>query len=505
VLRSDRGFRPTGSYSISNIESVNETSGGVSLKIPLAQTPPGRNGHRYGLSLHYNSAFYDLDLNGSGNVEIADEGAYPPTSYPNLQYNSLYPRDGGTTSGGWRYSHRIYLDSESRTDCNTSQPYCFRLSLVLGDGSTHALRMRVPEESLNDPQGSGFSQINYLGRRGFAPTNTAYGANHTFYSTDGSYIRVETSAVSDGASPPVYSGSWRAYFPDGRSVSGPIAGFVREADQICEKDGQCISIANSYNINSQLVHTELREPIGRRISITYNPATLEDEIRVLASGASTAELDPRLNSNALTTRVKWRTVSFGDNKPTSNPPVGPWYGIFYKCRPSIWDGASEGGLPVCMTKMSLNVVERVTLPVGSPGLFYEFLYADSSARALGAQVSRGEIREIRLPNRSGETAAKVEYLWKQSEIDALGSPWSPVHWFEAGENPVVSKKVTYFEQDGSNSVLKTQQWNYSFGPSSSEITGPTGQKTKHYYTSKGLLTNWERGLIHKSVSIPSGG
>ncbi|MEJ1930026.1 RHS repeat domain-containing protein, partial [Nostoc sp. NIES-2111] len=233
--------------------------------------------------------------------------------------------------------------------------------------------------------------------------------------------------------------------------------------------------------------------------MTYDASTSKDTIRVLGHGAGVTELDPRANSGSIATVVQWKTISFGATKPSN--PNDVWNGIFYHCRPDIWDGSAS--LPVCVVTYSLRTVEKITLPVQSPSLFYEFLYTDDSAPQ--NLQSRAEIREIRLPDQNPGSAAKIAYTWKQKEVNGNGGGWSPLSWFDAVDNPLESKTVSYYEQDGSTSVLKTQTWNYNFGLNVSEITAPTGQKTKHYFTARGTTGNWRKGLIDKTVSIPNGG
>src|SRR5690242_16022850 len=53
-----RGILPTGSYAVSDIETVNAQNGNVFLRIPIASLPPGRGGLQGGLSLIYNSKIW---------------------------------------------------------------------------------------------------------------------------------------------------------------------------------------------------------------------------------------------------------------------------------------------------------------------------------------------------------------------------------------------------------------------------------------------------------------
>lgn len=502
VFKADRGFRPTGSYSLSDIESVNDTNGNVSLSIPLAQTPPGRNGHSFKLSLLYNSGLYDLapqsvDVNWMAGVASTAPSPLPAA----LSASVLEPRDLNA-HGGWKYSYRNYLEHESRPCGSETTTYCSLWRLVLADGGSHLLRMRVPNDAFNDPLGTGFTQMEHWGyRNAVTGDNQYYGPNRVFYTTDGSFIRVEMDATIQSSGPFAVTGSWSAYFPDGRVLRGLVQNWPKDADQLCDRNGQCTLISGTYDATAGLPVTELADPMGRRISIAFNSTTGEDEIKVLGYGASVSTLNPRENPASLTTKVKWKYIYGGQTKPASFST--PWNGIFYSCRPQDWDG-NESNQHTCVTYYAFSVVEKITLPTGAPNLFYGFQYADSLQDA--ANRSRGELREMTFPKTgSPESAARVNYTWKLKEINAHGSGWNPLNWFDAIENPLESKTVTYHEQDGGAPAAKTQTWTYSFARSASEITAPSLQKSKFYFTDKGELGNWKKGLVHKTVSIPEGG
>src|SRR6185436_14551153 len=55
----ERGFMPARSYAISDIETINTTSGNLMLNIPIVQLPPGRAGLSAALRLAYNSRLWD--------------------------------------------------------------------------------------------------------------------------------------------------------------------------------------------------------------------------------------------------------------------------------------------------------------------------------------------------------------------------------------------------------------------------------------------------------------
>ncbi len=58
-----RGFYPGGSYAVSDIESINTTSGNLSLRVPLATLPQGRGGLSAALALVYNTRWHKLQRN----------------------------------------------------------------------------------------------------------------------------------------------------------------------------------------------------------------------------------------------------------------------------------------------------------------------------------------------------------------------------------------------------------------------------------------------------------
>ena len=51
LVSADRGLYPTGVYSVSEIESINDVNGSLALRIPLASLPPARAGHKADLGL----------------------------------------------------------------------------------------------------------------------------------------------------------------------------------------------------------------------------------------------------------------------------------------------------------------------------------------------------------------------------------------------------------------------------------------------------------------------
>jgi len=136
---AQRGFQPGGSYSLSDIESINTENGNVILRVPLASLPPGRGGSPgFQLSLIHNSKLYDTHIEqvpnpGTGEIE-----------------NLLWLNAAET--GGWRYPVAPYsLRLISRTNLEGQYPcvcgdevnknaYVWKLKVIFPDGGEHEFR-----------------------------------------------------------------------------------------------------------------------------------------------------------------------------------------------------------------------------------------------------------------------------------------------------------------------------------------------------------------------------
>src|SRR5712692_5447914 len=80
LFKPDRGFMPYGTYALTDMEAINDYSGGVILKVPLASLPQGRGGMSAGLSLVYNSQLFDIKTGASTNTDVLN--CNPPDCDP---------------------------------------------------------------------------------------------------------------------------------------------------------------------------------------------------------------------------------------------------------------------------------------------------------------------------------------------------------------------------------------------------------------------------------------
>jgi hypothetical protein len=72
------GTTPAGSYAISQIETIDTTTGNVALRIPITKLPPGRGGMTEGLNLVYNSEVYDVNITFKTSADPNSNGLLVP-------------------------------------------------------------------------------------------------------------------------------------------------------------------------------------------------------------------------------------------------------------------------------------------------------------------------------------------------------------------------------------------------------------------------------------------
>src|ERR1051325_3126392 len=61
AARPDRGTRPNGSYTVSDVENISLQNGNLNLNIPLASLPPIAGGKlSWSLNAYYNSKVWDV-------------------------------------------------------------------------------------------------------------------------------------------------------------------------------------------------------------------------------------------------------------------------------------------------------------------------------------------------------------------------------------------------------------------------------------------------------------
>lgn len=214
-----RGFLPAGAYTITEIESINNTNGDVILNVPLGSPPPGRGGHTHGVSLIYNSKIYDIGWDYSSQY---------------LGQNVLTATPTNSETGGWQYSWNYWFQVEEKPNptggytCPLSEQDSkhYRVKLFTPDGGQHLMR---PTGSAgcedgwggcHDLNGDGFYRVQPDGKM-FNPCPTGRAPDvqgpMVYFSVDGTFLRLEVDHDDDND---WTNNPWTLYFPDGRKVDG---------------------------------------------------------------------------------------------------------------------------------------------------------------------------------------------------------------------------------------------------------------------------------------------
>lgn len=441
----ERGFRPSGSYALSDIETISTTSGNMILKVPLASLPPGRGGLSASLSLLYNSKLYD---------------SFPSSTYINHSFYEVTNLKK-SQAGGWRYGYKYELYGEGRfggidemgeiNPCSFTA-YAAKFALLTPDGAKHDLRLA------NHTDGDGFHNVWQDGSpacSGGAPDNGTL----NYYTTDGTFLRLEVAHDSD--SNPL-NNAWTLFLPDGGRVTGGNAN-----QRIWDRNNNFIEIIN-YVLPNGHSATKLQDELNRSIVIEYGSAANQDNITV--SG---------YNGATLTTTITWADVVV---HKAYTREVGTPFNL-----PATWRSVSQ-----------------ITLPSQAGSLTYIFGY---NANGSNPTVGWGELSSITLP--SGAKATYTYANDNQNNIYSdsvlLNRPTQKQLLYRAEyDGTTVSNSVCESPQP-----CITETWTYGMeyvntGEGNlgitSTITSPDGGVTTEHFNKNEDGTINHNGLVYKSVS-----
>jgi hypothetical protein len=291
AARPDRGVRPVGSYSVSDIENISLTNGNVNLSIPLASLPPVAGGSlNWTIRAEYSSKLWD---------RIGQEwGPVPPA--PGYTEHTLQLGD----TGGWRTGGIYRIDVYSQEQDFQGLPpessndpeyyltgYRWKMVLTTPDGAKHELR---PTDYSSYP-----GNLDY--RRGYykdTPRADSINATMRYYSVDGSYLWAKINPYPIGGGPT----SWTVYLPDGTTVE-QSSGIQR----IKDTNGNKIKIWSDVAGTVSTTHYR-DEQTGREIKHSYDSATSTGQVQYQTVGGTWVTID----INWGTTRVFGQTYLSGD-------------------------------------------------------------------------------------------------------------------------------------------------------------------------------------------------
>jgi|GEM_PF-4571804 len=188
----ERGvMNPGRSFTLSEIETISNYSGALMFNVSVGTLPPGRGGNWGTVGLYYTSKIWDMRTmqQFSGIITVHDQNALVRSE-----------------SGNWRYLYNFDLKLDARLlgpeegACNggtSNTPW--KLQLILPDGSEHTL---YPANSQIGEDG--FISILPDGRLA-CPNNPGnqqpVQGRVTFFTTDGTYLRLDILPDSDSPDP----------------------------------------------------------------------------------------------------------------------------------------------------------------------------------------------------------------------------------------------------------------------------------------------------------------
>ncbi len=365
-----RGYQPGAAFALSDIETINTTNGNLMLNLPLGKLAPGRGGLAGQLNLHYSSKLYDSKIQYYQDWEHLVFGE-PHVAVRNMLVDS--------DEGGWNYGTGYSLQLIDRT---SQYPYELQPQFPDSQAINHwKVKVAFPDGSLHEflPRGFGTVQDGYYDIRPdgwqtrWAPNQTAQDYPYltgtlTYYSFDGTFLRLEIQHDSDGN---WWNNPWTLYFPDGTKVTN-------YGSRITDRNGNYVEFSN-VTYNGHLA-TQLMDQLGRKIVIEYGGFSGGDVIHV-----------PGVSGADLTYQIHWKAIQVSKTYSTV-----------------VNDHYSQDGYPDMLGLQF--VVSRIDLPSQSGGLNYLFGY--NAADYVGAPCCTpsygwGELSSVTTP-----TGAQAQYQYQ---------------------------------------------------------------------------------------------
>lgn len=450
-----RGQSVGNAFSMGDFESINMSNGNLTFNFPLGSLPGGRGQSGQNFSLTYNSKLWDL-----GNEKVLSQAnSAGPTDYVSRTVIKKSP------NGGWRVTGGYSIELEDRQaqmgapsqgiplpECRAAgiptpvweeMTYRWKLKVIFPDGSAHEMIPHGHQDIKND----GYFRVLMDGRQedcgnGLINPPTP---NHrpTYYSTDGTFLRLETTA-----------NGWTLYFPDGGKVV----------------DGHTVHDRNG-NWYSTSVWGDLTDQFDRTITYTSNGP---NETLVTSKG---------VGGQDIVWTILWKNIYVTKTFQACAPhPVS--------CPAVQAEGALKGE--------QFLVVDKIIQPSQMGSGQYVFSYnAPSTSSYPNLSDGWGEISGVTLPS-----GAFIEYDYAmdgQNGLDVFGENKKII------DNYPTKKRLSYKQKyDGvEDTNLTTEEWNYTSSDSlAAGITTPDGGLTqifsgKIYYQDP---SHWKANLTLKTIA-----
>ena len=411
----ERGFQPGGSYALSDIETINTNNGNLILNFALGKLAPGRGGLSGLMNLHYDSKLYD------SRTQYYEDWDHPIGGQPQIVTRNMLVT---SEQGGWHYGTGYELQLIDRMSQYpleiapqypaTETIYHYKVKVAFPDGSVHEFLPRGfgtgMQEGYIDIRPDGW-QTRFTG--GYVQDVPYLTNTLTYYTFDGTYLRLEVQHDSDGL---WANNPWTLYFPDGTKVTN-------FGTRITDRNGNYVEWSNvTYNGHPA---TQLMDQLGRKIVIEYQGVSDGEIIHV-----------PGVGGVDLTYQVHWKGIQIFKTYSTDEP--------------GRYDA---DGYPDMLGYQF--VVSRIDLPSATGGLQYVFGYnaADSgSSPCCTPSYGWGELSSVTLPS-----GAQTQY---QYALDEQNGPGMGYMWTDVLKNSVTRKSLTYQQQYDGSSTPVTETWNY---------------------------------------------
>jgi RHS repeat-associated protein len=425
----DRGFQTGGSFALSEIETINTNNGNVMLNFNLGKLAAGRGGSSGQLNLHYDSKIYD------SHTQYYEDWEHMQFGEPQIIIrNMLMTSD----QGGWHYGtgyqmqliDRLYeypLETMPQYPAQETI-YHYKVKVAFPDGSLREFFPRVGstvDQGYSDIRPDGYQSRGIGGQVQDVPYFTN---GVTYYSFDGTYIRLDVQHDSD-SNP--HNNPWSLYFPDGTTVTN-------FGTRITDRNGNYVEWSNiTYNGHAA---TQVMDQLGRKVILEYQAFPGGDVIHV-----------PGVGGTDLTYQVYWKGIQVFKTYSTAE----------------IQHGQDPNGYPDMLG--SLYVVSRIDLPAATGGLQYLFGYnaVDSgSVPCCTPSYGWGELSSVTLPS-----GAQSQYQYR---YDGQNGPGFAYMWNDILNNNLTRKNLTYQQEyDGASNPV-TETWNYDIGYGFSKVKSPDG-------------------------------
>ena len=448
----ERGFQSGGSYTLSEIETINTTNGNLSLQLPLGRLAPGRAGFMGQLGLHYSSKLYD------SKTEYYQDWDYLVFGQPHVAIRNMLMK---SDQGGWHYGTGYEMQlidrmSQYPPEVAPQYPasetiYHYKVRVVFPDGSVHEFMPRVGtpiDQGYSDIRPDGF-QARFVG--GMVQDVSYFTTNLSYFSIDGTYIRLEVQHDSDSS---WWNNPWTLYFPDGTKVTN-------SGTRITDRNGNYIEFSSvTYNGHPA---TQLMDQFGRKIVVEYGGISNGEIVHV-----------PGVGGADMAYHVHWKSIQVYKTYSTTMPEHG--------------SQASENGYPEILG--THFAIYEIDLPAEAGGLKYLFGYnaVDFNNTCCTPSYGWGELNSVTTP-----TGAQTQY---QYNLNGQNGPGMNFLWRDVLNNSVTQKTLTYQQQYDGASTPVTETWTYN-----PEVIGGNGGITN---PDGGIVKQWNSAHRNYRTENPDG-